>query len=180
MQELMKSSSLWMMAEGIFLILLGIFALAIPQVFSLSLEFLIGILFVLSGVVYGSQAIRNYPGSSYWTLLLNALLALGVGLLLLFFPLSGIFTLTLLLMVFFLMDGIFKVTQSFQIREMKGWYWLLISGVLSLLIAGLIFSGWPGTSPYILGTFVGISLTIIGAVVFAIGYQFKQISSGEE
>lgn len=172
MDELKKNAN-WMMAEGVFLALLGIVALAVPQLFSLSLEFFIGILFFLAGIVYVSQAIRNYSLGTYWPYLWNAVFAFLLSALLLFYPLSGLLTLSLVLAVFFLFDGIAKVFQSFQFKEYSGWFWLLLSGLLSLLIAGMIFSGWPGSSALVIGTFIGVSLLVIGFVVFSFGYHFK-------
>jgi uncharacterized membrane protein HdeD (DUF308 family) len=78
------------------------------------------------------------------------------------YPIQGIITLTILLTFFFLWDGIAKLIISFQMKHTRAFAWLLISGILSLIIAGIIYSGWPGTATWVLGLLVGVNFLMQG------------------
>jgi uncharacterized membrane protein HdeD (DUF308 family) len=49
-------------------------------------------------------------------------------------------------------------------RELsERWTWMLFSGLLDILIAGMIISGLPGSAGWALGLLVGINLVFGGA-----------------
>jgi uncharacterized membrane protein HdeD (DUF308 family) len=43
-----------------------------------------------------------------------------------------------------------------------GWPWVLLNGVVDLVLGGLIWSGWPESSLWVIGLFVGIDLILHG------------------
>ncbi len=43
------------------------------------------------------------------------------------------------------------------------WEWMLVSGVVDLLLAGVVFAGLPGTIAWALGLIVGMNLVFGGA-----------------
>jgi uncharacterized membrane protein HdeD (DUF308 family) len=57
------------------------------------------------------------------------------------------------------------------LRRLPGSVWFLVDGVISLLLAGLIFFHWPSSSFWAVGTLVGISLLFSGIarLTFSIG-----------
>lgn len=148
--------------EGILLIILGIFAIATPQIFTLGIELLVGILFLVAGLAQGWRSFyaKNIPGF-IWSALI-AILYLLVGVLLLANPIKGVLTLTFVLTIFFLIEGIAQVILAFQFRPYGVWGWRLISGLISILLAYLIWIGWPGTAAWVLGLLVGVNLLFAG------------------
>ncbi len=148
--------------EGIVFLILGILAICLPGIFTLGFELLIGWLFLIGGVI---QLVRTFQTKSIpnfvWTIL-SAIVYLVVGGLLLWYPLRGVLTLTFLLALFFLIQGIFQIISSFTLRPMRNWGWTLFSGIVSVIIAAIIWSGWPGTAVWVLGLLVGINLLFAG------------------
>jgi len=69
----------------------------------------------------------------------------------------------------FLLQGVISIFGALQLRPLPGWGWWLFDGIVTLLLALLIFSGWPGNSVRIIAIIVGISLLISGVnrLVFA-------------
>ncbi len=148
--------------EGIIFIILGALAVAMPRLSTLSMELLLGWLFVIGGVIQGVRTFQlRKAGEIVWSII-SALLYLAAGIILLAYPLTGILTLTLILGVLFLVEGISKILLSFEMRTFGNWGWLMLSGILSIVIAAIIWSGWPGTATWLIGLLVGINLLFLG------------------
>jgi uncharacterized membrane protein HdeD (DUF308 family) len=80
----------------------------------------------------------------------------------LFHPLIGIATLTLFLAAVFLAEGVFEIVAFFGIRGQTNSGWMLFDGIITILLAGLIWFHWPSSSVWAIGTIVGISLLMSG------------------
>ena len=116
---------------------------------------------------------RNAPG--FWWSLLSAVLALGAGLVLLAWPVSGAVSLTLVLIVFFVIEGVASIMLALEHRESGRWGWLLASGIVDLVLAGLILVGLPGTAAWALGLLVGINMMFGGASLIAMALHARAI-----
>jgi uncharacterized membrane protein HdeD (DUF308 family) len=76
----------------------------------------------------------------------------------------------LVLIVFFVVEGGATIMYAFEHRrELTGrWEWMLISGIIDLVLAGIIFAGLPGTAAWTLGLLVGINMIFGGVALVAI------------
>ncbi len=160
--QLMKRYKKLFIIEGILFTLFGIFAILLPKLFSLTLDYFIAWLFILSSgaIAFGSMQGEELPNRK--VSIISAILYFVLGVLLLIYPMSGILTLTLLLAFYFMFDGIAKLYSSTQIKPLKGWGWLVLSAIISLALAMLILAFWPGEASWMLGMLVGINLLITG------------------
>ncbi len=153
--------------EGIFLMLLGAAAIILPVVATLAFTLVIGWLFLLSGVIglITTFWMRNAPG--FWWALLSAVIGIAAGIVLIRWPISGTVSLTLVLIAFFIVEGIVTLMYAFEHRaQLSGrWGWMLASGVVDLILAGIIFAGLPGTATWALGLLVGINLLFGGTAM---------------
>ncbi len=159
---LMKRYKKLFIIEGILFTLFGAFAIVLPQLFSLTLDYFIAWLFILSSAAIGVCSMQAEELPNRKIAILSALLYFVLGVLLLAYPMSGILTLTLLLAFYFMFDGIAKLYSSVQIKPLQGWGWLVISGVISLALSILILGFWPQGASWMLGMLVGINLLITG------------------
>jgi uncharacterized membrane protein HdeD (DUF308 family) len=105
---------------------------------------------------------------------LKPALLLITGGLVLFYPASGVAAVGLLLAIYLLLDafGSFALAQS--IHPAKGWGWMTFNGVISVLLATLFLIGWPATSLWLVGLYVGISLLFDGWALITIGWMLRQ------
>jgi uncharacterized membrane protein HdeD (DUF308 family) len=71
-------------------------------------------------------------------------------------------SLTLLLGSMFIAVGILRAIMAFQVKPAKGWWWPLVSGLISLLLGGLILAEWPQSGLFIIGLFIAIELIFNG------------------
>lgn len=148
--------------ESIVFILLGLLAIAVPGLFTLATELFIGWLLVFAGVVQAYRAFQNRASKDFWPSLISAIIFLIVGLLLLFYPLRGVLTLTMLLSFLFVFQGIAQMFYGFQLKPLKQWGWFLFGGLVNLAMAAIIWYGWPSTAFWVIGLLVGINLLMFG------------------
>jgi uncharacterized membrane protein HdeD (DUF308 family) len=151
------------LAEGIIMMALGLLAIAVPEIASLAITILIGWLFFIGGIFRTVSLVqhRNMPGFG-WSLA-TALLAIALGLVLLLRPIAGVLTLTIALVAFFVLEGISAILLAFEHRKhLPSWGWVLFSGLVDLLLAFLIWDGWPSSAAWAIGLLVGINMVFAG------------------
>lgn len=162
--------------EGIVLVILGIAAILVPPLATITFTILIGWLFLISGAVglITTLWMRHAPG--FWWSLLSAFIAIVAGILLLLRPLTGALSLTLLLGAFFIVEGVASIMYAIDHRnQLTGrWGWMLVSGIIDLIIAGIIIVGLPGTAAWALGLLVGINLLFGGAAMIGIALAARK------
>jgi uncharacterized membrane protein HdeD (DUF308 family) len=102
---------------------------------------------------------------------------LASGIILLIFPLAGVITLTMFLAAYFVAAGILKAIYALQHRGMSGWGWALGSGLISIALGVLIWSGFPGTALWALGLIVGIDLIFYGWALIFLYSTLKRVAA---
>jgi uncharacterized membrane protein HdeD (DUF308 family) len=163
----------WFAAEGLFFIILGTTAIIVPNVFTLGITLFLGWLLLVSGIFQTVRviSIRNMPGFGLW--LFSGILQIIFGYFLVADPMEGRMTLTLLLSVFFSMDGLAKVSLAVMLRPLARWGWMVFSGITSLLLAMIVWAGWPETALWVPGLLLGINLIFTGWTLLYISLHHK-------
>jgi uncharacterized membrane protein HdeD (DUF308 family) len=155
------------LVEGIILVLLGIIAIVVPPIATIAFTIIIGWLFLVSGGVglVTTFWMRHAPG--FWWALLSAIIAIAAGIVLLAWPITGSLSLTLVLIAFFAVEGVATIMYAIEHRnQLSGrWGWMLFSGIIDLVLAGIIFAGLPGTAIWALGLLVGINMLFGGTAM---------------
>ena len=166
--------------EGIVLVILGLLAIIIPPIATIAVTIFLGWLFLISGVVglVTTFWARHAPG--FWWSLLSAVLAIAAGIVLLGWPVPGAVSLTLLLIAFFIIEGVLSILYAFEHKkELSGrWGWMLISGIIDLILAAIIWGGLPGTAAWALGLLVGINMLFGGSAMIAMALHARNADPG--
>jgi len=161
--------------EGIVLLVLGVLAVLVPVIATLAVTILFGWLFLVSGAIglVSTFWMRQAPG--FWWSLVSAALGIVVGLVLLASPLGGALSLTLVLIAFFIVEGAASIMFALDHRrELTGrWGWMLLSGVIDLALAMMIFAGLPSTAAWAVGLLVGINMLFGGAAMIAMALHAR-------
>ena len=76
-------------------------------------------------------------------------------------PVRAAFVVTLVLAASFLVGGFLRIVFSAGLR-FPSWEWVLLNGTVDLIFGALILSGWPESSLWAFGRFVGIDLLFHG------------------
>lgn len=147
---------------AILLIIVGFFALALPYEAGIAIAILVAAFVIVAGIAHlaGTFAARS-TGGFFWGLLVGgAYLVAGVYLLM--HPRLSLVSLTLALAALFLVEGIFHIVTYFQIRSAPGAGWILFDGIVTLILAVMIWKSWPASAVWAVGTLVGINLLMSG------------------
>jgi uncharacterized membrane protein HdeD (DUF308 family) len=168
----------WVMflVEGIVLLALGFLAILIPPLATLGVTILLGWLFLISGAMglIATFWARQAPG--FWWSLVSAILGIGAGLVLLVSPGSGALSLTLILVVFFVIEGVASVMYALDHRQQltSSWGWMLVSGIIDLILAAMVFAGLPGSAAWAIGLLVGINMMFGGSALIAMALAARK------
>jgi uncharacterized membrane protein HdeD (DUF308 family) len=161
--------------EGIMLVILGVAAIILPVVATIAFTLVIGWLFLVSGGIglVTTFWMRHAPG--FWWALVSAIIGIAAGITLIRWPISGTLSLTLLLIAFFIVEGIATLMYAFEHRAQLShrWGWMMVSGVVDLILAGMVFAGLPQTATWALGLLVGINMLFGGTAMIAMALAAK-------
>jgi uncharacterized membrane protein HdeD (DUF308 family) len=123
----------------------------------------VGWLFFVGGIFRALSVwqSRQLPGFA-WAML-TAVLAIVLGLILILRPLAGVLTLTMVLVAFFIIEGIASILAAIEHRQhLRSWGWVVFSGIIDLLLAYLIWQGWPSSADWAIGLLVGVNMLFFG------------------
>jgi len=154
----------WLTIEAVLLILLGIGALVMPLMAGLAATLVYAWILILTGMIGLIAAFAGRAHAHLGWSLASAILALVIGVVVLFYPLAGAVALTLIIGAYLFLDGIALIGLALDHRKrgIGPWVWLLASGLIDLVLAAIIlFMSAIGSAVFI-GVVVGISLIFAG------------------
>ncbi|HXW25828.1 MAG TPA: HdeD family acid-resistance protein [Xanthobacteraceae bacterium] len=179
MRQAIRAHWLLFLIQGLVMVVLGLAAIAEPMLATLAVTIFAGWLFLIAGIVglAGVFTAWKTPGI-VWTLI-RALVAILAGVLLLARPLAGILTLTIILAAFFAAQGVTQIIVAIKHRAMlPSWGWVLVSGIIDLVLAAIIISGWPETAEWVLGLLVGVNLFMSGLALAMTAVACRSVGEG--
>ena len=175
--ETVRTHWVLFLVQGVIMMVLGVLAIIWPQISTLAVDIYIGWMFLLSGLV-GLVTMFLAPNveAFLWSLL-TAALSLFVGVLLLWHPVEGVVSLTLVLIAFFIVEGIVQIAAAIKHRDAfpDSWGWMVMSGIVDLVLAALLISGWPGTASWALGLIVGVNLITSGLAITMVAIASRHV-----
>jgi len=171
--DALRKAASWSIFLGIVLLVLGVVAICFPLASSIAAAIWVAWLLVIGGAVLLVHAIRVRQESGFWLKLLWSIVYLVAGLLLLASPISGVLTLTLVLAVLWIVEGATAIALAFRLKPATPWGWVLFDGIVTVLLGLLVWIGWPGDAPWLLGLFLGISLISTGISLILFGWAVK-------
>jgi uncharacterized membrane protein HdeD (DUF308 family) len=168
------------LSEGIALLVLGTLAIIVPALASLAATFILGWILLLSGIVGVIATIRARHAPGLWWSVVSALIGVVAGALLLGWPLRGMFSLTAVLIAFLILEGVVSILYALEHRRgLSGrWGWMLASGILDLVLGGILLAGLPGSAVWALGIIIGINMIFGGWSLIAMALAARSASSG--
>jgi uncharacterized membrane protein HdeD (DUF308 family) len=162
---------------GVLMIVAGILAIASPMAAGIAINLLLGWLLIFSGCAHLVFAWDTRgTGGLFWELLLGVVY-IAIGAYLLMHPLAGLSSLTLALAIYLSLEAILEFVLGFTLRPLPGSGWLLFDGVVTLILAVLIWRTWPSSSAWVIGTLVGISMLFSGTSRLMISLAARSVTS---
>ncbi|MCU4179293.1 HdeD family acid-resistance protein [Bosea sp. BH3] len=169
----------WLMAAGIALVVLGVLGLGAVAMLSIASALWIGAMIFVGGIIVLIDAFRHQAWKSRLFHILIGLLYVAVGVLTFVNPLVATASLTLLAGAALVATGVLRIVVAFQNRQLPYWGWIAFSGLLSLLLGGMILMQWPGSSLWVLGTFFAIELIFQGWAAIALARAIRSTFDGK-
>jgi len=167
----------WLLALGILAILLG--TVGLGRVFSVTLAgvFFFGWLILIAGIFELAELFQCRGWKSFLWQALVAVLHVVAGICVLQNPLlaSGVFTLLLAASIFG--GGVLRIVVALQHRDHGGWVWALIGGIAGVALGGMIASGWPASSFFVIGLFISVELILHGWTMVALALAARAAGS---
>lgn len=172
-----RKASGWSMVWGILMLVCGILAISLPLATSIGVVILLAWLILFAGVWHLIFAFQSHGiGAVLWQVLLAIVYGVA-AIYMLMNPLLGVVSLTLVLAVFLLFEGILELVLYFRIREIRHAGWVLFDGIVTLILGILIWTQWPSSSLWLIGTLVGISLIFSGISRFMLSLAIRTAAS---
>jgi uncharacterized membrane protein HdeD (DUF308 family) len=95
-------------------------------------------------------------------------------------PVRASAVLTLVLAGILIAVGLSRIIMALQLRvAVAGWYWSLLSGLVSILLGGMIIAQWPESGLWVIGLFVAIELLFSGWSTIFVALAARQAALQE-
>jgi uncharacterized membrane protein HdeD (DUF308 family) len=159
------------------LMVFGLLLLGSPAAVGSAVVKLVALILIITGVAQLLQAFRAGGFADTAVSAILGLIVAGLGVMVWRNPELGSGFLTALLMMFFVVHGLWKVVAAFRYRQVRGWAWLLLSGMLSLVFVYLLWKQWPLGGAWAIGVLVGLDLALTGLAMLVLGMAMKKVRS---
>jgi len=179
MEEAKKNSGL-LIFLGILTVVFGVFAIGTPFITGIAVTLFVGVMLAVSGVAQIVHALKSKQwGTGFWGTVIGVL-GLAAGLIMIFRPMVGLVTMTMLLAIYFLVDGISEIIAAFRIKPDQGWGWVFFNGVVAVVLGLMIWRQWPVSGAWAIGVLVGIHILLTGWTMIILGTGARKIAGAIE
>jgi len=171
-EELIEKIKKYSKISGVILTLLGLIGIIFPTFLSIATEVLLSYLMLFAGV--GSAILTWMGNRKDWAAWLKSFVLIGVALWMTLNPLHGVATLGLIFIFYFFTDAFAGFGIAFSLKPDKVWWVWLLNAVTSFILGVIFILGWPFSSLYLVGFFVGVSLLFDGIALLVGGAMLKR------
>lgn len=168
----------WLIAIGIFSILVGFIAIGSPLIFSVIIAQFIGAFALVSGVFALFLAITSKHVAHRVLEIVLAIIRIAAGCVLLACVASSVAVITLIIAVFLMFEGLSFIFGAFKMRAHKGWVWTLVNGIAALVLGFMVWAQWPSSSAWVIGLFYGINSIFWGMSLLTMGLAAQKPAEG--
>jgi uncharacterized membrane protein HdeD (DUF308 family) len=181
-----NSLRIFTLAEGILMLVLGMLALIFPLVASVWVTGVVALVFLVAGLISWINALsraRQLDALHTFWLLVVATLLLLLGIWMVGRLASGpaaaasqVAALAQAIGVVFLVEGAVATMVSLSNRQVRGWGWGLVNGLVTLLLGLFVLTMKAFNQVWVLGVLVGISFLFSGVDLLGFSASFHSTS----
>lgn len=165
----------WVAASGVLLLIAGVAALLAPSLTVVTFSIFIGWLLLLVGVAGIVLGLRTRTHGR-WGDLLQGIASLVAGVLIVFNPLAGALSLTMVIAIWFGLRGGIELGGAVRAGPGRARTMLAIIGVIDVLIAASLIANYPFPAMRAIGLVIGFGFLMAGAATLAAGLQLRRIT----
>jgi uncharacterized membrane protein HdeD (DUF308 family) len=167
-----------LLLRGILLIIIGLLAFVSPIVWVT----FIGIYMLIDGMSMLFSGFGDQPaGQSRWPLIIIGVLGLLAGLIILWNPVLGALTLTVVIAAWAIITGILTIIAAIRVREeIDNEWWLIITGALAVLFGILVFFGGDRgivAGSFAISTVFGVFAILVGILSIVLAFRVRDFGT---
>jgi uncharacterized membrane protein HdeD (DUF308 family) len=163
----------WIVALGVVFLIAGLIALGSVVMATVASVAIVGVMMLISGIaeIVNAFGVKSWGRFLLWALL-GALYVIA-GIVTFRNPLLAAAVLTLVLGISLIISGGLRIFLAMQMTEGAPWIWVALSGVITLIVGGVVLAQWPVSSLFALGIFLGIDLVFAGIGWIGMGLALR-------
>jgi uncharacterized membrane protein HdeD (DUF308 family) len=171
-----RRASTWSIVLSVLMIVAGVLAIASPFIAGVAVAVVVGWLLIFSAALHLVYAFRGGRVTAVlWEVLLAVVYGL-IGFYVLANPVIGLATLTFMIAFYLFVESILEFALSYQLRKERGAGWLVFDGIVTLILAVMIWSSWPYSGLWAIGTLVGVSMLFSGITRLGLAYTARRVA----
>ncbi len=163
--------------SGTAFILLGAVGIFFPTFMTMTTLAFVSYLMLFAGFFAGWMTWTSNRHD--WAGWLKSVLLVMVAIFMIFYPVQGAATLGMLFAIYFFMDAFAEFGLAFSLRPQKVWWLWLFNAITSFVLGVIFVAGWPFSSLYLVGLFVGISLFFDGIALLSGGIFLDEVETNK-
>lgn len=168
----------WAMAlRGVGAIVLGTLAISWPAITLIILVLIFAAYCVADAffsIVLAVRGARRHE--RWWWPALHALIALVAAAVALLFPGITMIAFVGMLIAWALLTGVFSIAAAFRLDGAHGRWWLIASGLVSLILAALLIA-FPGVSLFTLTWMIAFQALLAGSLLLGLAFRLRMKSA---
>jgi uncharacterized membrane protein HdeD (DUF308 family) len=157
----LKENWNWFFVLGIALVVLGSVSILFAVATTMVTVVFLGAVLLTAGIFEAIKSFKINKWSTFFLHLFLSVLYVVAGGFIILNPVINALSLTILVAMLFLVSGIVKIIFSFA-KNLPHRFWLLLSGILSVILGILIIKEWPTTGLWVIGMLLGVDLVFAG------------------
>jgi uncharacterized membrane protein HdeD (DUF308 family) len=75
------------------------------------------------------------------------------------------------------MEGMLEFVLSYLLRSIPGSGWLLFDGIVTVILAFMIWRTWPWSTEWAIGTLVGVSMLFSGVSRLMVSLAVRRLAT---
>ena len=168
----------WAVAlRGVCAIVLGTLAILWPAITLIVLVLIFAAYCIADAIFSIVLAVRGARRHvRWWWPALHALVALAAAAVALFYPDITIIAFVGMLIAWALLTGVFSIAAAFRLDRANGRWWLIASGVVSLILAVLLIA-FPGVGLFTLTWMIAFQALLAGSMLLGLAFRLRMMNA---
>jgi uncharacterized membrane protein HdeD (DUF308 family) len=173
--SVLRSSSTSLILLGVVAVIVGIIAIAWPQVTVYALVILFAVYAFMAAVLQAVRAFSSRAAGPVFGHLLLALIDLAAGVIALVWPGPTALVLVLVVGIWAFVGGFFEIFAAFQSGQTAGTRALFVVGGLVSILFGVVLFARPGVGAVTLALLFGLFTLIYGFWQITMGIELRRV-----
>lgn len=165
----------WILGFGILSVILGCIGLSMLVGLTLVSMYFFSFLLLIAGITHIVDVFKHKEWRGVVWHAFIAVLYLAAAGVVLYDPFLASTLITGLLAGILIIIGLTRLVMAATLKKEKGWGWLVLAGLCTLILGILILAQWPVSGLWVIGLFIAIELIVSGWSYIFIAFSLRNI-----